>query len=91
MSIELAKEIRTRAVASIQRYFRENMEEPIGNMDAEALLDFFLQEIGPVAYNKAVMDVQERLQVRVSEIDIEVHEDEFPYWRRAERQGKSKK
>ncbi|MBP6382814.1 MAG: DUF2164 family protein, partial [Pseudomonadales bacterium] len=46
---------------------------------------------GPVAYNKAVMDVQERLQLRVSEIDMEVHEDEFPYWRRAERQGKSKK
>ena len=91
MPIELPKEFRTQAVASIQRYFRENMEEPIGNMDAEALLDFFLQEIGPVAYNKAVSDVQERLQVRVSEIDIEVHEDEFPYWRKTDRQGKGKK
>jgi len=91
MSIELPKEIRTQAVASIQRYFRENMEEPIGNMDAEALLDFFLQEIGPVAYNKAVADVQERLQLRVSEIDIEVHEDEFPYWRKSGHPGKAKK
>ena len=53
MPIELPKDIRTQSVASIQRYFRENMEEPIGNLDAEALLDFFLQEIGPVAYNKA--------------------------------------
>lgn len=88
MSIELTKEIRTRAVGSIQRYFRENMEEPIGNMDAEALLDFFLQEIGPLAYNKAVADVQERLQLRVSEIDLEVHEDEFPYWHKSGRQGR---
>ncbi|HQY70724.1 MAG TPA: DUF2164 domain-containing protein [Pseudomonadales bacterium] len=88
MAIELPKEIRTRAVGSIQRYFRENMEEPIGNMDAEALLDFFLQEIGPLAYNKAVADVQERLQLRVSEIDLEVHEDEFPYWHKSGRQGR---
>ena len=88
MPIELPKEIRTRAVGSIQRYFRENMEEPIGNMDAEALLDFFLQEIGPLAYNKAVADVQERLQLRVSEIDLEVHEDEFPYWHKSGRQGR---
>lgn len=88
MPIELPKEIRTRAVGSIQRYFRENMEEPIGNMDAEALLDFFLQEIGPLAYNKAVADVQERLQLRVSEIDLEVHEDEFPYWHKSGRPGR---
>jgi uncharacterized protein (DUF2164 family) len=91
MSIELPKEIRAQAVASIQRYFRESMDEPIGNLAADALLDFFLQEIGPVAYNKAVADVQERLQIRVSEIDLEVHEDEFQYWRRFERQGKPKK
>ena len=91
MPIELPREIRTQAVASIQRFFRENMEEPIGNMDAEALLDFFLQEIGPAAYNKAVLDVQERLQLRVSEIDVEVHEDECPYWRKSERHGKARK
>ncbi len=41
MPIELPREIRTQAVASIQRFFRENMEEPIGNMDAEALLDTY--------------------------------------------------
>ena len=91
MPIELPKETRIQAVASIQRYFRENMDEPIGNMDAEALLDFLLQEIGPSVYNKAVADAQERLQLRVSELDIEVHEDEFQYWRRQERQGRTKK
>ena len=91
MPIELPREARTRAVASIQRYFRENMDEPIGNMDAEALLDFLLQEIGPSVYNKAVADAQERLQLRVSELDLEVQEDEFQYWRKHERQGRTKK
>lgn len=58
------------------------MEEPIGNIAAAALLGFFLEEIGPVVYNQAVADAQERLQLRVSELDLEVREDEFGYWRK---------
>ena len=88
MPIELPKDVHAQAVASIERYFLENMDERIGNIAAGALLNFFLQEIGPAAYNKAVLDVQERLQLRVSEIDMEVHEDEFPYWRKSGRQGR---
>ena len=84
--IELNKEARKEAVASIERYFRENMEEPIGNIAAGALLGFLLEEIGPSIYNQAVADVQERLAARVSEIDIEVHADEFQYWRRFDKQ-----
>ena len=82
MSIELSKETRNQAIASIERYFRENMDEPIGNLAAGALLGFFLEEVGPVIYNRAVADAQERLQARVSDLDIEVHEDEFQYWRK---------
>lgn len=88
MTIELGKDARTEAIASIERYFRENMDEPIGNVAAGGLLGFFLEEIGPSIYNKAVADVQERLQLRVSELDLEVHEDEFQYWRKYERRGK---
>ncbi len=84
--IELNKEARKEAVASIERYFRENMEEPIGNIAAGALLGFLLEEIGPSIYNQAVADVQERLAARVNEIDIEVHADEFQYWRRFDKQ-----
>jgi uncharacterized protein (DUF2164 family) len=91
VAIELTREARAQAVASIERYFRENMDEPIGNVAAGGLLGFFLEEIGPAIYNKAVFDVQERLQARVSELDLEVHEDEFQYWCRYERSSKGKK
>lgn len=80
MSIELSKEARALAITSIERYFQEEREERIGNIAAGALLGFFLQEIGPCIYNQAVAEVQERLQLRISELDIEVHEDEFSYW-----------
>lgn len=88
MTIEISPEVRKEAVASIMRYFEENMDERIGNIAAGGLLGFFLEEIGPVVYNQAVADVQERLQQRLSEIDLEVHEDEFQYWRKFKRQGK---
>jgi uncharacterized protein (DUF2164 family) len=90
MTIEISKEARKEAVASIERYFEQNMEERIGNIAAGGLLSFFIEEIGPLIYNKAVADVQERLQARISELDIEVHEDEFQYWRKFDRQRKGK-
>ncbi len=78
--IELNKEDRQQAIASIERYFLANMDEKIGNVAAGALLGFFLQEVGPSIYNRGVADAQERLQARVAELDFEVHEDEFAYW-----------
>ena len=85
MTIEISKEARKEAVASIERYFQENMEERIGNIQAAALLNFFLEEIGPSIYNKAIADVQDRMQMRVGELDIECHADEFRYWSKFER------
>ncbi|HEY8023173.1 MAG TPA: DUF2164 domain-containing protein [Burkholderiaceae bacterium] len=90
MSITIRKEQREQAVHSIERYFSENMEEKIGNMAAGALLAFFLEEIGPIVYNQAVADVQERLQARVAEIDIEIHEEEFQFWAKLERNRKGR-
>jgi uncharacterized protein (DUF2164 family) len=89
MSIELSKEARKELIASIERYFLQEREEKIGNIAAGALLGFFLEELGPVVYNQAVAEVQERLQARVAEIDIEIHEDEFQYWRKFEKQKKA--
>lgn len=88
MSIEISPEARKLAVASIQRYFDANMEEGIGNIAAGALLAFFIEEVGPLIYNQAVAEVQERILARVQEVDIEVHEDEFQYWRKFDRPRK---
>ena len=88
MPIELPKEARALAIVSIERWFQTERDERVGNITAGALLGFFLQEVGPSIYNQAVTDVQERMQARVSELDIEVHEDEFTYWRQFDRPRK---
>lgn len=82
MTLELPKEARERAIQSIERWFRENRDERIGNVAAGALLGYVLEEIGPSVYNLAVARAQERMQERIAELDIELHEDEFGYWRK---------
>ena len=88
--IELPKDARQQAIASIERWFRENMDEPIGNVAAGALLGFFLEEIAPTVYNQAVADVQERLRLRIDELDLEVHEEGFQYWQKFEKAQRRK-
>jgi uncharacterized protein (DUF2164 family) len=91
MDIELSKEMRAQAIASLKRYFEENMDEPIGDLPAGLLLNFFLEEIGPAVYNRAIADAQARMEQRVVDLGGELFADEFQYWPRADAQRKNRK
>src|ERR1700735_3984687 len=75
VTLELTKQQRIDAIASMQRYFEENLE-PIGDMPAGLLLNFFLEEIGPAIYNQAIADAQTRLTQRVADLSGELYSDE---------------
>ncbi len=87
MTVELTKETRATAVASIERWFTSNLDQNIGNMQAAELLDFFLKELAPSAYNKGVADAQAQMLTRANELDIDCHESEFAYWNSGRRRG----
>ncbi len=91
MILELSKPARADAVASIQRYFQENMREPIGELPAGLLLNYFLEEIGPVIYNRAIADAQARMQQRALDLSGELYADEFQYWPRADAKRKNRR
>ena len=80
MKIALTERARKDAIASIQQYFEVNMPEPIGQLPAGLLLDFFVEEIGPAIYNKAISDAQTRIQQRAADLEAELYVDEFQYW-----------
>lgn len=86
--IELSKQVRADALASIKRYFRENMPEPLGDLSAELLLNFFIEEVGPAVYNRAVADAQARMQQRVQDLDGELYSEPFQYWPKLDRKKK---
>lgn len=85
MTIELSKQARADAIASIRRYFDENLSEPIGELPAGLLLNYFLEEIGPAIYNRAIADAQARVQSRVADLTGELFVEEFQHWPRAAR------
>jgi len=91
MTIELNKQQRADAIASIQRYFEENLSEPIGDLPAGLLLNFFLEEIGPTVYNRAIADAQSHMQLRVSDLNGELYADEFQYWPKVDAKRKSRR
>ena len=88
LKIELSKEARADAITSIQRYFQENMPEPIGNMAAGLLLNYFVEEVGPAIYNQAIADAQARIQQRLSDIEDGLYAPEFQYWPNIDRKRK---
>jgi uncharacterized protein (DUF2164 family) len=91
MLMELSKRTREDAIASIQRYFEENFSEPVGDLPAGLLLDFFIEEVGPVIYNRAIADAQARMQLRVSDLSGELYENELQYWPKMESKRKSRR
>jgi len=82
MSIKLSKENEERLINSIQRFFNEHMDENIGMLKSQLILDFCLRELGPSIYNQAIANAQSHMQDRVAELDISCHEDEFSYWKK---------
>ena len=81
MAIKLERDAEQRALASIKRYFTENMDEEVGDLKAKLLLDFFLGEIGPIVYNSAIVDAQAYFQDKVADLEGSCYEAEFSYWR----------
>jgi len=80
--IKLPKETEQRLIASIKRYFVENMDEEVGELKASLLLDFCLEEIAPCAYNQAIADAQAYMQDKLADIDNACFALEFDYWRK---------
>ena len=91
IAIELPKQARADAIASLKRYFEENLPEPIGDLPAGLLLDYFLEEIGPVIYNKAIADAQTQIAQRVADLTGELFVPEFEYRPKLERKRKNRK
>jgi uncharacterized protein (DUF2164 family) len=91
MKIELSKQARLVALTSVQRYFEENLSEPIGNLPAGQLLDFFIEEIGPVIYNQGIADAQARMTQRVADLNGELYGDEFQYWPRVDAKKRNRR
>ncbi|WP_260679313.1 DUF2164 domain-containing protein [Thalassomonas sp. M1454] len=65
-------------VAKIQRYFINELDQDIGQFDAEFLIDFFAKEMGNAFYNKGLLDAQAIVNEKVLTISDAIYEIEQP-------------
>ena len=56
--IEFSKQEKAIIIDKIQLYFKEELDQDIGQFDAEFLLDFFSEEVGAYYYNRGIYDAQ---------------------------------
>lgn len=76
MSIELSEDRRTHLVQRLQGYHAQEFDEELSVFQAENLLDWFLERLGPPIYNQAVQDVRKYLQQRLDDLEGDVHAPE---------------
>jgi len=55
--INISRKNKDKIIQDLQEWFQENLEQEIGNLDAEFLTDFFTENVGGLYYNQALKDV----------------------------------
>jgi uncharacterized protein (DUF2164 family) len=83
MTIAVSDDVRRQAIASLKRYFEEELDQDVGDLKAGLFLEFILKEIAPSIYNGAIVDAQTYLRDRVADLDGACSVPEFAYWPKA--------
>jgi uncharacterized protein (DUF2164 family) len=68
------------AAAGGRQYFANELGQEVGDLKASLVLDYFLVELGPAVYNKAIADARTFFDERAADLGALCHHEEFPYW-----------
>lgn len=66
--IDFSKEERAVATAKLRAYFRDELDQDLGQLPAEMLLDFIGRELGAAFYNRGVTDAQQLVRQKAEDI-----------------------
>ena len=76
MRIQLSSERRSLLIHAIQGFFRDELDEDIGELKASLVLDFFVKQLGPPVYNQAIRDAHGFIQDKLIDLEGEFYEPE---------------
>ena len=77
-AVKFSKDEKELIVRKIQIYFRKELDQEMGQFDADFLLDFFSEEIGAYYYNRGLYDAQSILESKLGNIAEAIYELEKP-------------
>ncbi len=73
MKIKLSEERRGDLLLAIKAHFVDRHGEEVGDLKAELLLDFFVEQLGPKVYNQAIQDARKFLQDKLGDLEGEFY------------------
>jgi uncharacterized protein (DUF2164 family) len=76
--IMFSREEKEQIVKKVETYFSTELDQEIGNFEAEFLIDFFADEIGAYFYNRGLNDAQTLFSEKVEELGYTIQELEKP-------------
>lgn len=76
--IKFSKDETDRIVGKIKSYFNDELDQEIGDFEAEFLIDFFAKEIGPYFYNRGLSDANTLFTEKSEELGYLIQELEQP-------------
>ena len=82
MAIKLEKDTHAYLIGSIKRFFKEELDEEIGDLKAERVLEFCIKEIGPSVYNQAIADARAHIEGMAAELGDVRYQEEFDFWKK---------
>lgn len=74
--IKFSKDEATILAKKIQLYMSEELDKEISQFEAQFLLDFISEEIGPYYYNRGLYDAQAILESKMDNITDAIYEIE---------------
>ena len=76
--IEFSKEEKEVLVEKFKKYFESELNQEIGQFDAEFLIDFVSENLGSYYYNRGLQDAQIAIRSKLDDIESEIDSLEKP-------------
>jgi uncharacterized protein (DUF2164 family) len=72
--IKLDDSVKVEAVAKLQKYFSDELQQEIGSFDAEFLLDFFSKQVGGYYYNQGLADALKSFESKMVDVGESIYQ-----------------
>ncbi|MBF0279455.1 MAG: DUF2164 family protein [SAR324 cluster bacterium] len=73
MKIRLSEDRHQSIITAFVELYQKEFDEELSPYRAETILEFFVQKLGPVAYNQAIQDARSFILRKMEDLDSEFY------------------
>lgn len=83
MPQEFSKEQKSEIAGSLKRYFSENFDHELSDIEAGFFLEYVMSEIAPFAYNQGVEDARRFIAAAAEDLSGTCFQETLAYWKKS--------